>query len=97
MKNQITLKPELKIIALFEPVWDFETISEEPMIFSGDPDFTYKNGGELTRLVLDELNRLGKTSECPNHLYPVIDTRSHMLMKGMYPAIGGRHCDAITH
>jgi len=74
------------------------TIVEEPMLFSASPDFAESYGGPLTRSVLRALTRerdrmAAYIAEHPG-TYGVIDTRSHMLMPGQYPAIPGWHCDA---
>jgi hypothetical protein len=93
---------------MFEPHWESihklhgqvetATIVEEPMLFSTSPDFAESYGGSLTRAVLRALSRerdriATYISEHPG-TYAVIDTRSHMLMPGQYPAIPGWHCDA---
>lgn len=69
-----------------------DQIKDEPMLFSADPQFAYRNGGGLTRAVLNTLTSRGKIS--PDQ-HVVIDTRVHMLKPGWIPAIGGWHCDAV--
>lgn len=69
-----------------------DQIKDEPMLFSADPHFAYRNGGGLTRAVLNTLTQRGKIN--PGE-HVVIDTRVHMLKPKWIPAIGGWHCDAI--
>ena len=68
-----------------------KAISGEPMLFSSSVDFAIDNGGPLTRLAIAALPMTAP----PRGLHAVIDTRSHMLMPGQYPAIPGWHCDAV--
>lgn len=80
-----------------DPLADRDTIHAEPMLFGASPAFAAEAGGPLTRLVLHALSDelVGASAYCRGtgqHL--VIDTRSHMLMPGFYPAIPGWHCDA---
>lgn len=81
----------------YTPV-DTSIIHNEPMLFSASIDFAESVGGPLTRSILNKIKEL-EMSEILNYCnenkaWPVIDTRSHMLMKGQYPAIPGWHCDA---
>lgn len=90
---KMKMKPQyISFDNVIQPTWDVITIEEEPMFYSASIEFARKHGGELTKLILD---RISPAIKCPPHLYPVIDTRSHMLMKGMYPAIPGWHCDGV--
>lgn len=61
-------------------------IENEPMLFRASLSFAMANGGEITREFL-------------NHFDPkidaVVDTRSHMLMRGHYPCIPGWHHDDV--
>lgn len=63
-------------------------IMNEPMVFSADPLFAWKNGGSITRMFLESLS-------LPTNRNVVIDTRLHMLKKGWFPSIPGFHLDAI--
>lgn len=89
----VTFTPHIEDFArLVNPISVTE-IENETMLFSAGLDFAQENGGELTRKVIDILKKdLPKLDD--NHWW-IIDTRSHMLMPGMYPAIGGWHCDAV--
>jgi hypothetical protein len=70
-----------------------DQIKAETMLFSASPQFALFNGGYLTRTAVSLLmNRLDAFED---NSAVVIDTRVHMLMPGMFPAIGGWHCDAI--
>lgn len=77
-----------------------KSIREEPMLFGASIDFAYKEGGMLTRQVLNHIrNQPGFSDECFIHAskgyHPVIDTKSVMLMPGFYPCIPGWHCDGV--
>jgi hypothetical protein len=73
------------------------TVKNEPMIFSGCPDFAHSNGGpltrEITKLLLD--HEMFRTVQMfsPEDFRVVIDTRVTMTMEGMYPSIPGWHGD----
>ena len=66
-----------------------EIVKKEPMLFSADITFAYKEGGILTREFIDRLKPEFKS----NNL--IIDSRTHMLMPGMYPCIPGFHHDDV--
>lgn len=80
-----------------------DLLAEETMLFSCDWNFAQTNGGPITQAVLQTfedhipfmrkyktpVKSYGEVLQC------VIDTRVHMLMKGMYPAIPGWHCDGV--
>jgi len=59
-------------------------IEQEPMFFSCDVDYAFKNGGPITKEFLQLTNQDG-----------IFDSRSHMLMKGWYPCIPGWHHDDV--
>ena len=84
--------PSLEIIGNLAPVASVEKIESETMVYSASPEFAKKNGGTLTRAALDIITPL---LEPLKNRYWVVDTRVHMLIPGMYPAIGGWHCDAV--
>lgn len=97
MKKPITVfTPNTRDLAEITPYRDIDTISDEPMLFSADWNFALENGGPITQEVLDKLAELRHDileTRDKDYPYLVIDTRVHMLMKGMYPAIPGWHCD----
>lgn len=77
-----------------------EAIESEPMMRSADFEFVERCGGTLTKdivkflishpdslAVIEDQMKLGRK--------PKIDTKSVMLMPGMYPCIGGWHCDDV--
>lgn len=66
-----------------------EAVRDEPMLFGATLDFAKREGGHLTRVLCAWLEDLDP------HSNVIVDTRTHMLMKGWYPAIPGWHCDAI--
>jgi hypothetical protein len=98
MKTLREFTPDHQVVETMFPNPNVTPIIQEPMVFGADERFAWDFGGPLTRAVLtkiretkifmrDRLNANGSRLHC------VIDTRSHMLMKGQYPAIGGWHCD----
>lgn len=73
-----------------------DMISDEPLLYSASPEFAREFGGPLTQAALRKMEEcLFQASMLPDGHHWVIDTRSHMLMPGQYPAIGGWHCDAV--
>lgn len=88
---KVTFTPHIKKIKSIANPISVELIESETMLFSASPEFAYETGGILTRSILDSIN----LPEIDKEHWWVIDTRSHMLMPGMFPAIGGWHCDAV--
>ncbi len=68
-----------------------QEIHDEPMLFDSGWDFAWASGGPLTRKAMTTVSR--GSMELPPGYHAIIDTRCHMLMKGMYPAIPGWHGD----
>jgi len=69
-------------------------IEEEPMLFNATPNFLQKNA--LKRPITDKFLRA--VEELWGDPLPdsySLDTRSHMLMRGWYPAIPGWHHDDV--
>ena len=90
-----TFNPTIEVVNKTNGIATQEQIHDEPMLFSAHPEFAAERGGPLTIAALKMLcYHLPKVATEGKHL--VIDTRSHMLMPGMYPAIGGWHCDAVA-
>jgi hypothetical protein len=58
-----------------------------PQFFRADYDMVYRRGGLLLRRLLEALPLAGQFKHIS------IDSRTHMLMPGMYPCIPGWHCD----
>lgn len=69
------------------PKFSTSIIKEEPMMFSADKDFAFKNGGEITKYFIQEFLN--------DDLPWIIDSRVHMLMPGWYPCIPGWHHDDV--
>jgi len=76
-------KPNIEEVGQLGPRTQ-EEIKNEPMLWSADLRFAYINGGPITREFLAYLD--------PDKDW-IIDTRSHMLMEGWLPCIGGWHLD----
>lgn len=74
------------------PVFSFTDIEQEPQLYSASRLFAAQRGGPITTAILAAMPD-DAWQPAPDR-YIVIDTRSHMLMPGMYPAIPGWHCDA---
>ena len=87
-----TFKSNLDIVGRVYHQPSVEEIHDETMLFSASLAFARNCGGPLTQRVLDSLTTIPHPS--PGR-YIVIDTRCHMLMKGMYPAIPGWHGDGF--
>lgn len=96
---KFSFEPKISLTSLPDhPAWTPVDYANEPMLFSANPAFAWQNGGPMTRQALSVLLEHGdmvwRQQEAPD-LNWVIDTRVHMLMPGMFPAIGGWHCDAV--
>lgn len=65
-------------------------IQQEPMLFGAEAKFADKQGGPLTDLALLALENIGV-----DRTDLLVDTRSHMLKPGWFPAIPGWHCDEM--
>lgn len=92
-------EPYLQILDT-RPSWPVadQAYADEPMLFSADWSFARERGGPMTQLAMNALEdhtSLGREALEATDLNIVIDTRVHMLMPGMLPAIGGWHCDAV--
>lgn len=91
--------PQIKTLPVKIPNgFSFTDIHKETMLFGASWDYAMVNGGMITRFVLRQIDDyvMDKIIAIEKEgFHAVIDTRSHMLMKGMYPAIGGWHCDNV--
>ena len=77
-----------------------EKIEQEAMIYGGSWKWCLNNAGPLTRIIMEKIETESTlSSETISHAlkgyHPVIDTKSVMLMPGMYPCIPGWHCDGV--
>lgn len=61
-----------------------------PQLYRADVEFAKEEGSPYFRNLIDYLQSL---TVGDGFKYTSIDTRTHMLMKGMYPCIPGWHCD----
>ncbi len=70
-------------------------IRDEPMIWTGDYNFSRVNGGAITQEFLDKIEATDywKDNAGQENLYFVLDSRVTHTMPGQYPSIGGWHCD----
>lgn len=88
-------EPKILNAGMFGEIPSETEIKNEPMLYSASLEFAMKNGGNITKHMLMcwdlwiSLSRI----EIPKGVW-VIDSRVHMLMPGMYPAIPGWHLDA---
>ncbi len=73
-------------------IHDVATLLAEPCLTSATPEVVREHGGPLANMITDRVLRI---RGIPEDLHPVIDVRVHRLMKGMYPAIPGWHCDGV--
>lgn len=96
---KFTFNPHIRLKDKVEPLFSIDELSDETMLYSASLDFALDNGGPITRKILGKMIYLDEVIKAQNGEYDglniVIDTRCHMLMKGMYPAIPGWHCDAF--
>lgn len=90
MIKDVIFKPNIETVGYVTPTASIESIENEPMLFSASIRFAQERGGPLTKSMLDII--LPRLDEHKNY---VIDTKSVMLMPGMYPSIPGWHCDGV--
>jgi len=83
----LRFKNDLKHIKKLEGVEDVK-INHLPQLYRCDLEFAKAQGNEQLNRILDQIS-----IESSEFKYVSIDTRSHMLMTGMYPCIPGWHCD----
>ncbi len=85
---KVELRSTLLIDRVLLPETTQEEIKKEPMLHRADRLFALENGGPLTKHFLQALSW---------HIdIPIlIDSRVHMLMPGMFPAIPGWHGDDV--
>lgn len=91
----IVFTPKIKTLHCFKKKFSAQEIEDEPMIYNGDPEYSYKNGGPITRIILDKLFETDSFKNRPKDLYSLVDTKVVMVNKGQYPCLGGWHCDDI--
>jgi hypothetical protein len=80
-------EPVVKGRSICDP--DNRTIKLTPSLWNADLDDAVRFGGELTREALAVVPLVG------DRKYVTVDTKVHMLMPGMLPAIPGWHTDGI--
>lgn len=78
---------QVNVVGSFPVKWSQDDIKNEPMFFKSHISFVRENCGPVTRSFLD--------SAPPGWDDCIIDSRSHMLMNGWYPAIPGFHHDDV--
>ena len=99
MHKAVTLQSHYKIVGQVEERFTTEQFADETMLFAADPNYAAQFGGPITKAVINYLDRLYLREPAEHQAYsakfpnPIIDTRVHMLMPGMYPAIPGWHLD----
>lgn len=67
----------------------FDEIRTTPQLWNASIDDALMYGGDLTRSALSQMDIRG------DHKHIVVDTKVHMLMAGMFPAIPGWHTDGV--
>lgn len=98
---KFTFTPNIKTVEKLEvPVRDTHEIKNEPMVFSGSPEFAHHKGGPLTKeltrkIMMHPMFGAVQLFAPENQFNVVIDTRVTMTMPGMYPSIPGWHCDDV--
>lgn len=66
-----------------------DEIKATPSLWNASYDDAARFGGELTRVALGQLDLVG------DRKHVTVDSKVHMLMYGMYPAIPGWHTDGV--
>lgn len=87
-----TFKPDFFHVASISERFTDREIEAEPMLYSASRLFAETHGGPITQAIMRMMPIDAFFLGPDRHL--VIDSRSHMLMPGMYPAIPGWHGDA---
>ena len=92
--------PKVKTVGKIDRRFTTSEIAGEQMVYSGDWGYTMANGGPITRLIMETLQLTPEWRDAVgvglrNGRNIVIDTRTNMLMAGMYPSIPGWHCDDV--
>lgn len=90
-RPSFTFKPELRQIGTMYQ-YTIQELKDEPMFFSAGSVFAAKMGGPLTNQFLDILHGAGLDFGGDSI---IVDSRTHMLMKGWYPCIPGWHHDDV--
>lgn len=96
----IRLHPTADIECFIKQKFDADTIKNETMIFRGDWDFALEHGNICTQTVLKAISdhhqfRSDWDFNSALGNVAIIDTKVTMLKPGMYPCIGGWHCDEV--
>ena len=84
INSQVTYGPQSVVGSV-----DTATIKNEPMLHRCTAKFAEEHGGVLTKIFLEELGREWPLDDI------LIDSRTHMLMPGWFPAIPGFHHDDV--
>lgn len=71
------------------PIFKMEDIRDEPMLFACDQEHALSIGGKITKAFIEAL-----PDDWKNNPF-IVDSRCHMLMKGMWPCIPGWHVDDV--
>lgn len=87
--TEISFSPALAAVGAFEAAASIEEIASEPRLVGLSFDQALEQAGPLGTRILDAMC----FPACPEGLFPIVDSRAHRLMPGMYPAIPGWHCD----
>lgn len=95
MSKPVRFTPDAVVMKRINGIAEVAEIASEPMLFSASESFASYAGGPLTARILSELPDDLFVGWRKRGKHVVIDTRSHMLMPGQFPAIGGWHCDAF--
>jgi hypothetical protein len=79
-------KSDLKLVKKIKGIENFD-IKKFPQLYRCDMEFAKAQGNEELNKILSKFKLSGK------YKYVSIDSRTHMLMEGMFPCIPGWHCD----
>lgn len=87
-KKYLAFKSNVQKSGEFMSKYTDEEIKNEPMFFRSSYEFVKKNCGPIMKEFLSKVPK-------EYHKNCIIDSRSHMLMKGFWPCIPGWHHDDV--
>lgn len=82
-------RSELKKCSKINVDFSERDIKNTNSLFRADYETAVRLGGDITRAALSVMNLSS------NYKHIVVDTKTHMLMPGMFPAIPGWHTDGV--
>src|SRR5581483_8995915 len=87
LDNSVKFKSDLTFLEDVKYIPDQKGL---PQLYRADEKFAKEEASPFFRALIDQIAALYAGD---GFKFTSIDTRTHMLMKGMYPCIPGWHCD----